>query len=885
MELVLAHRNMDFDCLACQVAVCKLFPAARMLPAFPLPQRIKAFLSLYRSHLPIVDPQYVDWKSVKHVYLVDLQKLDRLDDRSRRHFIEYSKSGAYTIFDHHAIEQDSLLPGASKASLVKESGAAASILVQKLKEENQKLTSFEATIIAAGIYEDTGCLTHRGTTELDALAIAYCLSMGADLERINHIIRAKFDEAQVKLYETLLASSQMSQLSGAKLAIATASTEHYVEGLADIASRILENSASDALVCIVEMKDRAHIVGRSETASIDLRRLAHAFGGGGHSGAISAVVKGQSLQALQDKVLDLLSSELSSEKTAAEIMTAPVRTIRQNISMEEAGRIMLRHSLDGLVVMEEERVVGIVSKRDVDKAKHHKLSHAPVRGFMSHPVVSVSPQTSMGEIRTLMIDEDIGRLPVLDTQGRILGIVGRRELLGAIYGDREKTDTGSNSIAPRKVIAGTEHLLERISPQLLDLYREIGFVAAELSMTAYLVGGSVRDLLLDRQNFDLDFVVEGSARELAHELAKRMPHLYELVVEHDRFNTATLYVHKNETHEIDIATARTEYYEFPASLPTVEPSSLEQDLSRRDFTINALALSLHPQHFGEIVDYFNGLSDLNAGIIRILHPFSFIEDPTRIIRAARFASRLNFKLDSRSKLQAERAIALGIFDNLGGVRLKEELRLILESPQRLAALDLLQELGGGLRFLDTHINYDKKLHLSMRRAEKLLKHYELPQPFVIYLGVLLAQVPHEDLSTVLMRLHLADEERSWILAGQKILQGLLQLDPLEKRSVLYKTLTGQDEHALAIAVSLAPMASKLRRAIRLYFEELKDIKPSIRGRDLVEMGIPQGPQIGRILSELHEQKLNGEISSFEEERDFARSRYQELLAGGQDRGS
>ncbi|MBX9686091.1 MAG: CBS domain-containing protein [Candidatus Obscuribacterales bacterium] len=875
MELVLSHRNMDFDCLACQVAVCKLYPAARIVPAHPLSQRIKSFLSLYRDQLPVSDLQYVDWDKVSHVYVVDCQRLDRFDDRARRKFLEYR--GPFTIFDHHEIDSESLLPSATSNSVVKHYGAAASVLVEKLRERNVQLTSFEATVIAAGIYEDTGCLTHRGSTEADALGIAYCLSHGADLERINHIIRPKFDEGQVALYEELMNRIETLHLNGARLALCVLESPHYVDGLSEITSRLLENSGADALVSVVKMNDRIHVVSRSESSLFDLRAMARVFGGGGHGGAASAVVKDGFLPEIRQKVVETLAAQMQKEKTARQIMSSPVRTVRQDISMDEAGRIMLRYSQDGLVVMENDQLLGIVSKRDVDKAKHHKLGHAPVRGFMSHPVITVNADCPMSEIQAKMIAEDIGRLPVLDSSGALLGIVGRHELLRALYGDEEDFEMGSRQPANQKIFRETASLIERIEPELLQIYKELGALAAELNMVAYLVGGCVRDLILNRDNFDLDFVVEGSAQALAAALVERMPKKYQLVVEHARFNTATLYVHNSRKREIDIATARTEYYEYPAALPTVEPSSLEQDLYRRDFTINALALSLHPQHFGEIVDYFDGLADMNDGIVRVLHPFSFIEDPTRIIRAARFAARLNFQLDPRSKLQAERAIALGIFDNLGGVRLKSELRLILESAQRLRALDLLAELGGGLRFLESTIRYEKRTRLQLRRAGKLLQNYELQNHFAVYLGVLLYQLTEDRLKEALERLHLAESEVSWILDAHVLLRGLLELDSCAKHSDIYRVLHKHDEHSLAIAVCVAPPASHLRRSIRLYFENLRGLKPSISGHELLALGIKQGPFIGRILQELHDAILDGEISSIEDEKAFVLQNYSELI--------
>ncbi len=877
MELVLAHRNMDFDCLACQVAVSKLYPAARIVPAHPISQRIRSFLSLYRNLLPVVDLQYVDWQVVKHVYVVDCQKLDRLDDRARRLFKQYSSYGPFTIFDHHETDADSLLSLASTDSIVKETGAAASILVERLKDEKISLSSFEATVIAAGIYEDTGCLTHRGTTELDASAIAYCLKQGADLERINHIIRPKFDAWQASLYERLLAASESIELGAGRLTISTGASDHYIDGLSEIASRLLETSATDALVCVVEMKDRVHIVARSESNLFDLRILAQHFGGGGHSGAASAVVKGAGLGETRDRVLECLHKLPQNEKCAAEIMASPVRTIKQEISMDEAGRIMLRYNTDGLVVMEKHEIAGIVSNRDVDKARHHKLGHAPVRGFMSHPVITVQENIRISEIQSLMTANDIGRLPVLDERNRLIGIVGRRELLSALYG--EELEIKQNLFKfNRQANLESSELTSRIAPDLLELYKQLGSVAAELDMVAYLVGGCVRDLILKRENFDIDFVVEGSASRLAHALVENFPETYELIVEHTRFDTATLRTHKFPQREIDIATARTEYYEYPAALPTVEPSSLEQDLYRRDFTINALALCIHPERFGQIVDFFSGMHDLKAGLIRILHTFSFIEDPTRIVRAIRFATRLGFRLEAKTRRQAERAIALDIFDNLGGVRLKEELRMILESDQRIQALDLLNDLGGGLKFLDTSIKYDRQVRLHLRRAQKLLATYPLAKPYVVYLGILFYCLTDERLRQATHRLHLADEDRSWISDARSILAGIGRLPANPKRSAIFRVLNGHNEHALAIAVCVAPLVSHLRRCIKIYFDELKELKPKLRGRDLIELGIPEGPQIGKILEDLQNECLDGLLQSITDEKEYVKKHYPELIS-------
>lgn len=871
MEIVLAHRNMDFDCLAAQLAVTKLYPAAVMAPAHPISSRMRNFLALYRDSLPLVDLQYVDPAAVSHVFLVDCHAVERLDERAQRFFQAVTRERSHTIFDHHetAKSKEPLVASARADSLILPVGAATTILVELIKEKKIKLSPFEATVLTAGIYEDTGCLTHRGTTQRDALAVAYLLGLGADLARVMEIVRPKLDSEQAELAEKLLASAKTVDVSSCRVTVCNADLPKYIDSLADITSILVESTGSDAVISVCRMKDRIHIVGRSESPKLSVQSLVRHFSGAGHPGAASAVVKSDDVEAVVQEVFACLRSQVKPEKTAGEIMVSPIRTILQDLSMDEAGRIMLRHSVDGLVVMQEEQIAGIVSKRDVDKARHHKLDHAPVKGFMSHPVTTVTAETTVSEIQSIMVNEDIGRLPVISAAGKLLGLVSRNELLQALHGATGSRFNDGEALIAHKKISRYDDLLEKLEPHILSLYREVGEKAASLNMVAYLVGGCVRDLLLDRANADLDFVVEGSAIDLARSLATVDPARFRVLAEHERFCTATMFVELDRTREVDLATARTEYYEYPAALPTVEPSKLEHDLFRRDFTINALAMNLHPDHFGEIVDYYDGLSDMDANLIRVLHPFSFIEDPTRIVRGARFAARLGFSFERRTMLQAQRAISLGIFDNLGGIRLKEELRSILESKERLLALDILRDAGGGLRFLDEELVYTVRIRMLLRRAERLLERYPLNKEWIIYLGVLLCDLSLDRLRNALERLQLADDERSWIVDAQEVLFDLSRLGDDAPPSQIYRVLHGHDDHALAIAACLSKSGSSLRRFIKLYFEELRATRVTLKGSDLIDMGVAQGPQVGTILTKLLEAKLDGKVKEIAEEKQFA----------------
>ncbi|HBK53891.1 MAG TPA: poly(A) polymerase, partial [Syntrophomonas wolfei] len=265
---------------------------------------------------------------------------------------------------------------------------------------------------------------------------------------------------------------------------------------------------------------------------------------------------------------------------ARDIMSTPVKTIPQNISMEEAGRIMLRYGHTGMPVVEGEKMIGVISRRDVDKAKIHDLGHAPIKGFMSSGVLSVAPDTPVGEIQRMMVEYDVGRLPVTDNN-RLMGIVSRTDILRTLHGDDYPEDhevlysfTGEEN---QNCLAIMQ---ERMPSRLIATLRLAGEMAESIGSRVYCVGGFVRDFFLRVPNFDVDLVVEGDGEELARKMAR---HLGGKARIHERFRTAALIL--PDGTKIDISTARTEYYEFPAALPKVEKASIREDMYRRDFTI------------------------------------------------------------------------------------------------------------------------------------------------------------------------------------------------------------------------------------------------------------------------------------------------------------
>lgn len=879
---------MDFDALAAQYAVTRLHPGAKMVLGLPLSGNVREFMALYRSSMPIVQSKYIDLERVTRVFVVDCQHIDRMDDTLSRFLSRVIEKAdkrdaiPITVYDHHEKDPDGLARVATQDSKIEPVGAATTLVVDELMKAKTKLTPFEATLLALGIYEDTGCLTYSGTRELDARCVAYLLKQGIDLEQVNTYIRPKLSEEQVELLESLVRDARLEVFSGAHVVIAAYRLEDYVDGLAGLTRKLLEIMSADAAFCVVHMRDRIHVVGRSDTHAIDVRPVVRKFGGDGHPGAGSAVVKHSNLEDVVAGIREIIAERVVPESVASDIMTSPVRTIRPSSTMEEANRLMIRYGQDGLIVVDDdEQIVGVISRRDIDQAVHHKLGHAPVVGFMSRPVISVKPDTPLSEIQHLMISEDIGRLPVLD-QEHLVGLVSRQEVLKTLYGTFATAnsafgETGETieCFLPRgkhkAVRIPFKDYLDSMEPSTRWLCGELGRVAACNNMVAYAVGGFVRDLFLDRPNFDLDFVIEGSAIELADALEREYPSRFEVVAKHERFKTATLIFHGERDREVDLSTARTEYYEFPAALPTVEPSRLEQDLSRRDFTINGLAVCLNPGRYGELLDHFDGLEDLKRNIIRILHPFSFIEDPTRIVRAARFAARLGFHLEPKTKERARKAVEMGIFEDLGGVRLRDEIKSILESEHRLEGLEVLEEVGGALRFLDSHLEYGLRTRTHLRRAQEILQRYKVDEPWVVYLGLLLATMPEERLTGVLDRLHLSNDQKETIRRGLSLEKEAADTLSSMKRSEIYRVLHNKEPESLAIAACLAAPGTSVRRMIRLYLEELVGVSIMLSGNDLVEMGIGAGPAIGKVLNGLLDARLNGEIANEDDEKKFVRS--------------
>jgi tRNA nucleotidyltransferase (CCA-adding enzyme) len=378
----------------------------------------------------------------------------------------------------------------------------------------------------------------------------------------------------------------------------------------------------------------------------------------------------------------------------------------------------------------------------------------------------------------------------------------------------------------------------------------------------YLVGGTVRDILLGEPGFDVDIVVEGDAIELAKALATELDGR---VRAHDKFGTAVVLYGDDE--RVDVVTARSESYEAPAALPTVEPGSIRDDLHRRDFTINAMAVSLKGEDVGLLVDPFDGRSDLEAGRIRVLHDRSFIDDPTRILRAIRYEDRYGFRMDDETVALARACIETGHVGDLSGARLREELIALLEEGDVSHAIPRLGELGAEKEIHPNVVADDAAVSLFDRLRE-LNARYELGAPaWRLGLAALARNLSPDEITAWLGGLKVRRRDAEQIAAA--VAEGPKIADRLGRDS-----LTPAD--VVELAEPHAPDAPLFALALadtpdlREYFERLGGIRLEITGADVAELGLGESPRVGEILAELRRRKLNGELNGRESELTAAR---------------
>jgi tRNA nucleotidyltransferase (CCA-adding enzyme) len=402
--------------------------------------------------------------------------------------------------------------------------------------------------------------------------------------------------------------------------------------------------------------------------------------------------------------------------------------------------------------------------------------------------------------------------------------------------------------------------IEQYLPQqLLELVKDISGQAAKQGQRVYLVGGVVRDLLLGYPNFDLDLVVEGDAVKLAQQVAETSQ---AKLLAHHRFGTAKL---RYENFSLDLATARRETYARPGALPTVTPGTLKDDLIRRDFSINAMSISLAANDYGELVDPYQGKSDLERRLIRILHPESFSDDATRILRAVRYEQRFGFEFEAQTARLLKRDIPM--LDTISGDRIRHELELIFKEKQPEFAVKRLAELGV-LPRINTFLKGDGWIAEKFDGARRLKKTTQLPS---LYFCLLIYSLSERGIEQFLARLNISAKLSRAMRDTLRLKTSLPLLDKSSlKPSEVYYLLREYEPLAIQ-ANAIASEPSRAHRYLQLFLTKLRYVRTSLDGEELKKLGISAGPEMGQVLQVLHKAKLDGEVRTRADEKKLALS--------------
>jgi tRNA nucleotidyltransferase (CCA-adding enzyme) len=405
----------------------------------------------------------------------------------------------------------------------------------------------------------------------------------------------------------------------------------------------------------------------------------------------------------------------------------------------------------------------------------------------------------------------------------------------------------------------SEAIKEQLPEGVVAFIKHAGDTAEKLQQRLYLVGGIVRDLLLERGNVDMDMVTEGDAIKLAQEIGTP---IQAKVIVHPRFGTATI---KWGIRSADFVSARVETYAKPGALPTVKPGTINDDLARRDFTINAMAVELNPRHFGELIDPFGGRDDLKKQQVRVLHEKSFVDDATRIWRALRYEQRLDFKIEPATRLLIKRDIIN--LKTISGDRLRHELELVLkeELPEKVLRrayeMDVLGKLHPALKGDDWLV---ETFEAARQRCLPDMLHPEL------YLSLLCYRLTANDLENLTKYLRLTKATVQVLKDTLAVKEKTRELSmPGLAPSEIYELLHGY--HLIAYAANAIAADSEIAAEhVELYLNVLKYVNPVLSGEDLKKLGVKQGPQIKEVLTKLREARLDGKIASKKDEEAWVR---------------
>ncbi|MBL0716229.1 MAG: CBS domain-containing protein [Desulfosarcina sp.] len=872
--VITTHINADFDAMASMLAAQKLYPQAVVVFPGSQERNLRNFFVNSMVYLfNMTDLKDLDFARVKQLILVDTRQPGRIGKMAD---LLDNEGLVIHIYDHHPATDHDIKGHYVINELT---GANTTILVEQIRRQKIAVTPDEATIMCLGIYEDTGSFTFPSTTSRDLEVAAFLVAQGANLNVVASLITREITPDQVGLLNDMLQAAIRHHIHGVEVVVTSVASHRYMPDFAFLVHKMVRMENIDAIFAIARMDNKIHIVARSRIPEVNAGQIMTSFGGGGHDYAAAASVKHKTLAQTEHELVDILYATVQPRRRAVDFMSSPAISIDRDLSCGRANEMLSRYNVNALLIMmpdeDGQQLAGYITRQVIEKALHHKLGALTVSEFMTTEVATVGPDADLEEIQEKIIGHKQRILPVVENKA-VRGVITRTDLLNLLVRRHNRTakrdGNGKALTAHARTRVVSKFMRERLSERILQMLRDIGETADDLGLNAYVIGGFVRDLFLYRTNEDVDVVIEGDGIAFARRYARQAGARVHV---HEKFGTAVVVF--EDGFKVDVASARMEYYKFPAALPTIEMSSLKLDLYRRDFSINTLCIHLNPAKFGTLIDFFSARKDLKEKTIRVLHNLSFVEDPTRAFRAIRFEQRFGFTIGKLTANLIRNAVRMDFFKRLSGKRVFAELKQILaeENPGpavvRLRDYDLLKVIHPSIELTPVLIN----LFASIKKVVSwydLLFLEESYMKWAVYFMGMIRSCDQETTWDICRRFELPPRTQTLFarerFAAEKFLNALERKLPSEN-SHLYRGLV-EFRIELILYMMAAAKQKAVRKAISHYCMHLRFIRPFLKGQDLKELGLPPGPRYRTILDKLLNARLNGQVESREDELALAR---------------
>jgi tRNA nucleotidyltransferase (CCA-adding enzyme) len=876
VDVIASHSQADWDAIGSMIVARRLYPGATLALPDPPAALADDFSAAVLRSMDIQTPQSIDPAKVRRLILVGTRRPDQLGA-----LVGLADNPAIEL---HLYDNHPATPADLDGTLeIRElTGACVSILIPLLVARGLKLKADEATWTLLGLYEKTGGLTLPNTTADDLRTAAQLLDWNANLELVAASRALAVPATHLTLLGDLLHAARRHRVGRTEVVVSEVAVPKSIADTAAVVDRFHHLRGADATFCLLTHEADLTLHGRSTGSGLDLSRVAAAFGGDASPSFLELDIRDASTVQVRRALTELLPTLAPPTELAAALADADAPIFPTTMTVEAAAQRLTRLGLGHALVLDNQRQpAGIVDAAFLGRALGHDFGGTPLGDLVVNPPHGCNADAPINELYALARRQPQPLYPLL-REGLVVGAVAREKLLGVIakaYFVAEPADGPVLWELDTAPINLTETLEELLPEPQAHALKTLSALAAERDIAAFLVGGTVRDLLRRRKNVDLDTLIVGDALALARALAER---LNGRATEHEPFGTATV---SFPGGHIDLAGARREYYESPGALPTVEPAGGAADLQRRDFSINTLLMDLRPERFGRLVDPLGGQADLRDGVLRVLHGLSFIEDPTRLLRAVRFAVRFGFHFEPGTKRLFATAVMGGFLDRVDGGRIWKELRLGFAEPRPAEVLRTLFARGV-LPRLFPRLTLTSALADALPRAGELSAWYAAQNPdqpckaTPFWLSVLTLSLNEAEKREFGVRVALPEslvEDTIVLPRAAAALAHSLESEPPKTPSELVQRLDHVSPTVALLAAAIGDETT-VTRGVRHFLGNLTHITPELTGDDLAKMGLEPGPVFGEILAEVREAKLDGKVVSKQDELRWAKKVWQRKIS-------